>query len=166
MDAISRRPERQAYYAKNKEKIIAKSAKYYAEHKPQVLERSKAKHKENPYPMRERAKKFAQENPDKLKKYQKTWKERHPEKRALYTRNSRIRAYGISPEKYYEMLEQQGHRCAICPAKSKNRAMSIDHNHRTGKVRGLLCDGCNLSLGHIERKDFLEKALLYLAKYK
>lgn len=103
---------------------------------------------------------------ENLKRNQKTWKERHPEKRKLYTRNSRIRAYGIEPETYYEMLEKQGHKCAICNGKSTRRAMSIDHNHETGKVRGLLCDKCNLRLGFIEQIDFLEKALQYLAKYK
>jgi len=110
--------------------------------------------------------KWVKNNPIKLKKYQKTWKERHPEKRKLYMRNSRIRAYGIEPETYYEMLKKQGHRCAICRGKSTRRAMNIDHDHTTGKVRGLLCDSCNLSIGHLERKSFVEKALKYLAKYK
>jgi hypothetical protein len=64
------------------------------------------------------------------------------------------------------MLKKQGQRCAICGAKAKRRAMNIDHDHITGKVRGLLCDSCNMSLGHIEKKDFLEKALKYLTQYK
>jgi hypothetical protein len=64
------------------------------------------------------------------------------------------------------MLEKQGHRCAICNAESKQRAMAIDHDHKSGKVRGLLCDGCNMSLGHVERREWMEKALQYLSKYK
>lgn len=104
-------------------------------------------------------------NQESLKRSQKTWKERHPEKRKLYTRNSRIRAYGIEPETYYEMLKNQGNECAICKGKSTRRAMNIDHNHTTGKVRGLLCDGCNLKLGFVEN-SFFEKALQYLAQYK
>ncbi|TXG77183.1 hypothetical protein E6Q11_03120, partial [Candidatus Dojkabacteria bacterium] len=123
-------------------------------------------YKKNPIPTKERVKKFAQNNSDKIKTYQKTWKERNPEKRKLYTRNSRIRAYGIEPETYYEMLEKQGNKCAICYGESPRRAMNIDHNHTTGKVRGLLCDSCNLSLGHLERDKWLEKAKQYLAKYK
>jgi len=158
--------QRRNYYLKNKDRIKAKSALYYVDNKPKVLERLRIKHKANPFPQRESAKKYLKENPDKRDKYQLTWKERHPEKRKLYTRNSRIRAYGISPETYYQMLEAQGKRCAICKAESLKRAMNIDHDHKSGKVRGLLCDGCNLSLGHIERKDFLEKALKYLAQYK
>lgn len=166
METISLHQKRQEYYAKNKQKILEKSAKYYIENKEHILKRLADAHNKNPIPGRERAKKFAQNNSSKIKEYQKTWKERNPEKRKLYTRNSRIRAYGIEPEVYYKMLEEQGHRCAICGAKSKRRAMNIDHNHKTGKVRGLLCDGCNLSLGHLERDEWIEKAKQYLIKYK
>lgn len=166
METTSLQQKRQEYYAKNKQKILDKSAKYYADNKEQVLKRQSDKHKKNPLPGRERAKKFAQKNPEKLKRYQMTWKEKNPEKRKLYTRNSRIRAYGIEPEVYYEMLEKQGHRCAICNAESKRRVMNIDHDHKTGKVRGLLCDSCNLPLGYLEKDEWIEKAKQYLAKYK
>lgn len=166
METTSLQKKRKEYYAKNKEHIKEKSAKYYAENKQKVLKRISESHKNNPIPTRERVKEFAKKNKDKLKKYQTSWKERNPEKRKLYTRNSRIRAYGIEPSEYYEMLEQQGNGCAICKAEPTYRAMNIDHNHKTGKVRGLLCDKCNLSLGHIEREGFLEKAMQYLAKYK
>lgn len=166
METTSLQSKRRQYYAENRQNIIAKSAQYYAKNKQKVLNRIAQKHKENPIPGRERAKKFALENPDKVKKYQKTWKERHPEKRKLYTRNSRIRAYGIEPEVYYKMLEKQGHKCAICKADPGHRVLSIDHDHKTLKVRGLLCDGCNLSLGHLERTEWVEKAMQYLAEYK
>lgn len=166
METTSLQQKRREYYAKNKRYIIEKSAKYYADNKERVLKHQSEKHKKNPLPGRERAKRFAQKNPEKLKKYQKTWKERHPEKRKLYQRNSAIRAYGIEPEMYYKMLEQQGNGCAICFAKSERRAMNIDHDHTTGKVRGLLCDKCNLTLGFMEREEWVEKAKQYLAKYK
>jgi hypothetical protein len=158
--------QRREYYAKNKERIKAKSALYYLENKTRINSLWRKKYKENPEPKKSYAKKYSMENPLKGKVYSKTWVEKHPEKRKLYTRNSRIRKYGISPETYYEMLEKQGHKCDICKAKSIRRAMNIDHNHTTGKVRGLLCDKCNLMLGIVEKKDFLDKALKYLAKYK
>ena len=165
MQITSLQEQRKTFYAKNKEHIKKKSAEYYLENKKKVLERLAKVYKENPLPTKKRVKDFAENNPEKIKTYQKTWKERHPEKRKIYTRNSRIRAYGIEPSEYYEMLEQQGQGCAICKAKSTHRAMNIDHNHKTGKVRGLLCDKCNLSLGHIEKEGFLEKAMEYIAKY-
>lgn len=166
MKTTSLQEKGKAYYAKNKELIKSKSSQYYIENKDKVLKRISEKNKLNPFPARKRAKDFAKRNPIKIKEYQKSWKERHPEKRKLYTRNSRIRKYGIEPKEYYEMLEKQGQSCAICKAKPTYRAMNIDHNHKTGKVRGLLCDGCNLSLGHIERDGFIEKAMKYIAEYK
>lgn len=166
METTSLQQQRKEYYAKNRQRILEKSAQYYAQNKERVLKRQAEWHKKNPHIARERAKKFALENPEKRKEYQKTWKERHPEKRKLYTRNSRIRAYGIEPEVYYEMLEKQGNRCAICSSESTRRAMSIDHNHKTGKVRGLLCDGCNLALGHLEKDEWVAKVNQYLAQYK
>lgn len=166
MKTTSLQQKRKEYYLKNKNSILEKSAKYYSDNKEKVLKRLSDEYKKNPIPTKERAKKFAENNAEKIKIYQQTWKERHPEKRKLYTRNSRIRAYGIEPEIYYEMLDKQGNKCAICYAESTRRAMNIDHNHKTGKVRGLLCDGCNMSLGHLERDEWVEKAKQYLTKYK
>lgn len=62
-------------------------------------------------------------------------------------RVSRIRAYGITVEDYNTMLEAQDYGCYICGGVDENRALSIDHNHRTGKVRGLLCSNHNRALG-------------------
>lgn len=141
------------------------------QNREKVIERVAKKYKENPDISRERARKYYQENRtnpqflENKKRDMRRWIDRNPEKRRIYTRNSKIRAYGISPERYHEMLKEQGNCCAICEQPSK-RAMSIDHDHKTGKVRGLLCDPCNLSLGHIEKDGFLEKALKYIARYK
>lgn len=168
MASTKRREDNRQYYLKNKDRIKTKSARYYAENKDRVLERMAEKHKANPEIMRQRVSDYYYSNPEYKKKtrgYSREWVKRNPDQRKVYTRNSRIRAYGISPERYREMLEEQGNRCAICREGNK-RAMSIDHNHKTGKVRGLLCDVCNMSLGHIERDGFLEKALEYIAKYK
>jgi hypothetical protein len=50
-----------------------------------------------------------------------------------------------------------------CTKCKRGHRLCVDHNHKTGKVRGLLCDSCNQWLGAIENKQFLEKALVYLA---
>jgi hypothetical protein len=57
--------------------------------------------------------------------------------------------YGMSVEEYDKMLEAQGGVCAICkgPSKRKNGLFDVDHDHKTGKVRGLLCHGCNTGIG-------------------
>lgn len=66
-------------------------------------------------------------------------------------RNRRLKAsFGLTPEAYGKMLAKQGCRCAICRQLPFKRRLVVDHCHRTGKVRGLLCDGCNLSVGHLK----------------
>lgn len=56
--------------------------------------------------------------------------------------------FGITPQQYNEMLKQQNGGCAICGEINKNgRRLSIDHDHETGKIRGLLCNKCNSVLG-------------------
>jgi len=58
--------------------------------------------------------------------------------------------YGISQEDYERMLAEQGGVCAICGGDGKEGRfgmLHVDHCHKTGKVRGILCDSCNLALG-------------------
>jgi hypothetical protein len=66
-----------------------------------------------------------------------------------------IERYGISVQDFRRMLSGQRGRCAICSAKSppkrKTRWLHIDHNHASGRVRGLLCSRCNGALGWFEK---------------
>ena len=83
-------------------------------------------------------------------------------------RDRQILSYGITPEQVEEMRLAQGGRCAICGTdKPGGRGdFHIDHNHKTGMVRALLCNRCNIRLGTIENTDFLQKALSYLEAHK
>lgn len=66
--------------------------------------------------------------------------------------------YGLADGQYEAMYEAQGGRCAICRwATGKTRRLSVDHDHKTGYVRGLLCRPCNSMLGHL--RDDPEAAL-------
>ena len=71
-----------------------------------------------------------------------------------YRRQQRLeRRYGITHEDYLQMLVRQAGVCAVCSrpeALTRYGRLSIDHNHETGEIRGLLCDGCNASLGHLQ----------------
>jgi uncharacterized protein YbaR (Trm112 family) len=75
------------------------------------------------------------------------------------------RLYGITFEDYIEMLVEQDQVCAICKEECKTRKMlSVDHDHQSGKVRGLLCNRCNRAIGMM--KDdivILENAIQYLS---
>lgn len=70
------------------------------------------------------------------------------------------RKYGLTEERYQEMLEAQVGRCAICLVA---RAEHVDHDHETGRVRALLCFNCNAALGQFkDRPDALRRAAAYL----
>ncbi len=68
---------------------------------------------------------------------------------ARYAAYERRRNYGLSVEAYAAMVATHGGVCAICgkPETVKNRALSVDHDHATGRVRGLLCLLCNRVVG-------------------
>ena len=72
--------------------------------------------------------------------------------------------YGITPEEYTRIWKRQGGRCAICRNKSRTIRFAVDHDHKTGEVRGLLCKRCNHDLlggGH-DDVLLLFRAISYL----
>ncbi len=71
--------------------------------------------------------------------------------------------YGITVEDFDAMMDTQGGKCYICradPPNSNKKRLSVDHNHETGEVRGLLCTKCNVMLGWFENnRDAVEDYL-------
>lgn len=88
------------------------------------------------------------------------------EQHRLYRENVHMpRKYNITPEQKKAMWEQQGQACALClrPIKLKGSGTHIDHDHKTGRVRGLLCKNCNTALGLFEdNADTLRRAAAYV----
>lgn len=82
----------------------------------------------------------------------------------------RIQAkYGLSIGRYMEMYQRQGGACAICRTpyaaviKAKQRRLYVDHDHATGRPRGLLCHSCNTAIGHLrDDPKLLASAIAYL----
>jgi hypothetical protein len=76
-----------------------------------------------------------------------------------------LKKYGLTPEQYEQMLTEQNGVCAICRISkpSKNR-LSVDHDHTTGKVRGLLCVPCNRTVGYLENSTWYTTAMDYLSR--
>lgn len=62
-----------------------------------------------------------------------------------------LRTYGITEAEYDDLLDAQGGRCAICRKPPKTKSLAVDHDHRTGRIRGLLCSFCNYNL--LGRRD-------------
>jgi len=92
---------------------------------------------------------------------------RRKEKDPLVQRRAELkRLYGITLEEYVEIFSKQNGVCAICLEECKTRkSLSVDHNHSTGKVRGLLCNRCNRAIGMLnDNTDTIERAKKYIIK--
>jgi hypothetical protein len=95
----------------------------------------------------------------------------HKKMRDLYPDRVKNRvlkySYGITFETYNEMYSFQSGVCAICNLScSTGRKLCVDHDHKTGKVRGLLCNDCNIGIGKLkDSSKILKKASDYLDKY-
>ena len=79
------------------------------------------------------------------------------------------RRYDITLDQYDEMYEEQQGRCAICGTDQpggRGNHFAVDHDHVTGRVRSLLCEGCNTGLGKFkDNPDLLRAAQLYLLSH-
>ena len=72
----------------------------------------------------------------------------------------------MTEEQYQEKLLAQGGVCWICGRPPKTRHLNVDHNHKTKKVRGLLCFLCNQGIGFFrDNPEFLLRAIDYLRKF-
>jgi hypothetical protein len=90
------------------------------------------------------------------------WRIKNPEKRFLHHRKSTLRKYGLTIKKYEALVEKADGKCAICQ-KIPKQSLSVDHCHKTGRVRGLLCRRCNSAIGFLEDNiNLVSSALGYL----
>lgn len=126
------------YVINNRDKVNAMRLRYYHSNKEKALAR---------------VKKYRDNNPDKTK----NWKLKD--------------TFGITLEEYKVMLEKQSGLCSIClkpetyldKRNGKIRSLSVDHNHATNKVRGLLCRSCNVGIGQFgDNIEVMKNAIKYL----
>lgn len=145
-----------------REKRKAYMREYYAKNKGKFRPRDGEKRSEY---NENRRKKYAEDevHRQRCRDDSRKWQESNPRARA----NQRMRKYGITIERYESMLDEQGGVCAICRGsdngdKSTGR-FHVDHCHKTGKVRGLLCMSCNHGLGKFKDSiESLRSAAAYL----
>ena len=116
---------------------------------------------------------YAQANAERIKAINKASRDRRTPEQVECERVKKLaatmkRRYGITEADYLTMLKsQQGH-CALCyrtPNQERYFRLNIDHCHRTGKVRGLLCTPCNHAIGQLgDSAEHLQKAVAYLSR--
>lgn len=97
------------------------------------------------------------------KKRDRKRQERHPD---IRRKNKYKLKYGITIQDYESLLKKQNNRCKICDtpiSELKRKHLDVDHNHITGKVRGLLCNNCNRGIGYFKDNiNILRKVINYL----
>lgn len=99
---------------------------------------------------------------EKSSKKLKTWRVKNPEKLEEQYHRKRLAKYNITQETFDNMLLTQEGKCAIC-ADTLTEKFTVDHNHDTGKVRGLLCYKCNSGIGLLKDSvELLSLAIKYL----
>lgn len=118
-------------------------------------------------------------DPEKFDNWKASWRERNREHlaakqrawnraNALKVKASNLRKYGLTLEQFAELHELQRGLCAICGLLMKlntngKQACNVDHCHKTGRVRGLLCTRCNMAIGQFaDSPDLMLKAIAYL----
>lgn len=89
-----------------------------------------------------------------------------PEVKAHKHLQHKLKTYGLTPEYYQELLDKQQGVCAICKQLPlSGKGWQVDHDHRTGAIRGLLCHECNTGIGALrDDVDILRQAIEYLSK--
>ena len=177
------------YRQKNRARILAGKRRYRLEHKQEIAEYRLA-HRADAKKYRlahkaERAvysKTYQKKHKIKLSVYNHNYTKNHKPERVGYSRRyalnhpakttecwrrcHRKRAYGLSHVEYLEMLSSQNNRCKLCRIKfgeKRENIPHVDHNHVTGKVRGLLCRSCNLGLGNFKDNPIImNRAIEYV----
>jgi hypothetical protein len=121
-------------------------------------------HKER---LRAKAKQWHRDNPEKAREY---YAKRYMESREQCRNRALERKFGITRAEYDQMLADQGGVCKLCDGKEPypgSRALCVDHDHETGKVRSLLCTHCNSGLGMFrDSPDLLRAAAAYIEAHK
>ncbi len=140
--------ETEKRYRKNHPKEIAESQrKYISANREKVADRKR---------------KYREKNLERIKQYQKKYNERYENK--IRAQDLRLkRKFNISLEEADVILILQHHKCPICKKSLMETLRSVDHNHKSGKVRGILCRLCNVGLGSfMDNPQLLENAAKYL----
>lgn len=127
---------RKAYYESHKEQERKQASLYYQAHKEEIALRIKSLSKENKDFFRERGLR---------------------------------RSHSIGVSEYNSMLFQQDGKCAICGTtdpRGRKNVFHVDHDHKSGKIRGLLCHNCNLAIGLLEDDvNRIRKAANYVERH-
>lgn len=146
------------YYETNKERILL----IYKNNKARISIQRKEQQSKHKPEQALRNKIWRESHIDELREKKKIYAKTHRDKNNKSNRKSLLKTkYRLSEEDYEQMVIVQNNKCKICGRDMKRPY--VDHNHKQGKVRGLLCMNCNTALGHFRDSiEILQNAILYL----
>lgn len=108
-------------------------------------------------------------DPERYRTALRTWRRANLDKDKIHQRRKHLKhLYGITEFGFSVILKGQKNTCAVCRKRKWGpKGPCVDHDHKTGNIRGILCSRCNLGLGHfLDSIDLLEQALTYLKKHR
>jgi hypothetical protein len=169
------------YKLEHREEIREKDKIRYSKRKSYVKDRAKKRYIENVDIIKERKKQWYQLNKERIRSLSRDHYEENKEqikaqvkeycrKNPIKVKNTSLKyKFGISIEEYNDLLSLQEGKCAICGSietgRSDTKYLHVDHDHLSGKVRGLLCNKCNIGIGLFNDDIFrLKKAIIYLER--
>lgn len=116
--------------------------------------------------------KWREDNIDRAE-YTRTYNQNYqsnPENQEKQWERKLLRNYSMTPTEFNALWDSQDGRCAVCkvplePRGRTKKSAAVDHNHATGKVRGILCRGCNTGIGNLrDDPEILTAAVEYLVR--
>lgn len=170
------------YYLAHQKEIIKANRLRYTNNKETILAKQREKYSSDPS-KREKIRRYQAGKKDGIRagerrRYRTTYRKwklashnryYHANKKKcceLSRRSKLIRVFGITADKYDEMLRSQNGRCKICKRKQIGRRLAVDHCHKTGLVRSLLCSNCNSMLGQArEDVKVFRAAIAYINRF-
>jgi uncharacterized CHY-type Zn-finger protein len=149
-----------AWYAKNSEAARQRSREWQAKNPDKVRAIKRRWEAKNLEAVRQKSREWYAKNPEAARQSRREWRAKNPGK---VLANARRRTYGISPEDVIALRKAQGGKCPGCLREFSSLFRDhVDHDHATGRIRGILCSNCNSGMGLL--KDDPE-ILLRLAAY-
>jgi hypothetical protein len=135
---------------------------WYLKNKQRILEKKRKEYKENPELFKLKLRESYKKYKDKRAEVVKASRKLYPNRFKGYDLK---KTFGITIEEYNLMLVDQNNSCYLCKTNKDQlkRNLAVDHCHKTGKIRKLLCEKCNVGLGSFkENIETLTNAIIYL----
>lgn len=160
---------RKAYYVIHKDQWREYRRERFCHKREEIKEYRKAYRQRPEVKAREKEKRQRPEAKARMA----AWSKLHnqdPKVKERTRKNMLIREYGLTMVEYQELLSRQNGQCAICRTSDwggSHGTSCIDHDHKTGVVRGILCHSCNVTLGLIkDNKEVAMNIVAYIEKHE